>query len=145
MSQALTDFHKVSSKDARRRVEDVLAAVALSKRYVDRFPGQLSGGERQRAAIARALIVDPEVLICDEVTSALDVSVQAVIVELLRSLQHERALGLLFITHNMALVSNIAQRVVVLRNGRIVEAGPVKNVMEAPTDDYTKQLVADVC
>ncbi len=144
IGQALTDFQNTSPAEVKSRVADVLDAVALGERYAERFPGQLSGGERQRAAVARALVVNPDVLVCDEVTSALDVSVQAVIIELLRSLQQERELALLFITHNMALVSNIAQRVVVLHNGRIVEAGGVTEVLENPSTGYTQQLVADI-
>ena len=101
-----------------------LEASALSGDFLGRYPDQLSGGERQRVAIARALVVEPKLLVCDEVTSALDVSVQAAIVELLRRLQRERGLSLLFITHNLALVRSIAQEVVVLHEGRVVERGP---------------------
>ena len=95
-------------------------------------------------AIARALIVEPDLLVCDEVTSALDVSVQAVIVELLRQLQRERRLTMIFITHNLALVRAIAQTVVVMCEGRLVEAGPVDDVLECPSSDYTKRLIKDV-
>jgi peptide/nickel transport system ATP-binding protein len=95
-------------------------------------------------AIARALVVEPTLLVCDEVTSALDVSVQAVIVELLRRLQQERQLTMLFITHNLALVRSIAQTAVVLSEGRVVEAGPVEDIMEQPKDPYTIRLLQDV-
>ena len=108
------------------------------------YPDQLSGGERQRVAIARALILEPDLLVCDEVTSALDVSVQAAIVELLRGLQHERGLSMIFITHNLPLVRSIADHVVVMNNGRICERGTVTEVLEAPKDAYTTQLLADV-
>jgi peptide/nickel transport system ATP-binding protein len=95
-------------------------------------------------AIARALILEPDLLVCDEVTSALDVSVQASVVELLRSLQAERGLSLIFITHNLPLVRSIADQVVVMNNGKICERGPVEQVLEAPRDPYTVQLMADV-
>jgi peptide/nickel transport system ATP-binding protein len=122
----------------------VLGEVSLGADFVDRYPDQLSGGERQRVAIARALVVEPTLLVCDEVTSALDVSVQAVIVELLRRLQTERQLTMLFITHNLALVRSIAQRAVVLCDGRVVESGPVEDIMEHPEDPYTVRLITDV-
>jgi peptide/nickel transport system ATP-binding protein len=122
----------------------VLSDVALDPDLRHRYPGQLSGGERQRVAIARALVVSPGLLVCDEITAALDVSVQATIVELLRRLQAERHLSLLFITHNLALVRSIAQSVVVLSAGRIVERGPVEAVFEHPSDPYTVRLMQDV-
>jgi peptide/nickel transport system ATP-binding protein len=121
-----------------------MRAVALPVELASRYPDQLSGGERQRVAIARALVVSPELLVCDEVTSALDVSVQAAIVELLRRLQRERDLGMLFITHNLALVRSIAEEVVVVQAGRIVEVGPVEDVLERPRHPYTQRLVTHV-
>ena len=117
---------------------------ALGPDFLSRYPDQLSGGERQRVAIARALVVSPDLLVCDEITSALDVSVQATIVELLRRLQAERNLSLLFITHNLALVRSIAQWVLVLSQGRVVESGPVARVFERPEDPYTARLMEDV-
>jgi peptide/nickel transport system ATP-binding protein len=110
---------------------------------IERYPDQLSGGERQRVAIARAIAVSPALLVCDEVTSALDVSVQAAIVGLIAELQHDLGLGLVFVTHNLALISTIASRVAVLNRGRIVEHGPIRQVLESPTDDYTRRLLAD--
>ena len=126
------------------RAAKALADVSLSADFLDRYPDQLSGGERQRVAIARALVVEPDLLICDEVTSALDVSVQAVIVEQLRRLQRERQLAMIFITHNLALVRSIAQTAVVLREGEVVESGPVDQVLEHPKDPYTVALIKDV-
>ena len=123
-------------------VGQALERAALPASYADRFPEQLSGGERQRVCIARAVATGPDLLVCDEVTSALDVSVQAEIVALLRGLQDE-GMALLFVTHNIALVSNIAQRVAVLERGRIVEYGPVGRVMSAPEHEYTRALLND--
>jgi len=144
ISQPLEHFFDFSRNECAERVGAVLRDVSLSEEFMGHFPDQLSGGERQRVAIARALVVEPELLVCDEVTSALDVSVQAVIVELLRRLQSERHLSLLFITHNIALVRSIAQSVVVLASGTIVESGPVRDVLEHPTDPYTIRLMEDV-
>ena len=111
-------------------------------RFPVRYPDQLSGGERQRVAIARALVVEPDLLVCDEVTSALDVSVQAVIVELLRGCRRASA-AMIFITHNLALVRGIAQSVIVLREGAVIESGPVGQVLER-RDRYTIELLRDV-
>jgi peptide/nickel transport system ATP-binding protein len=144
VSQPLEHFFDYSRNECAERVGSVLRDVSLSEEFIGRFPDQLSGGERQRVAIARALVVDPELLVCDEVTSALDVSVQAVIVELLRRLQSERHLSMVFITHNLALVRSIAQTVVVLAAGTVVESGPVRDVLENPSDPYTARLMEDV-
>jgi peptide/nickel transport system ATP-binding protein len=139
--QPLDLFGGVDNAD--RQVDQMLERVALSASYADRYPDQLSGGERQRVAIARALVSGPSVLICDEVTSALDVSVQAAIVELLAELQRDLGLAMLFVTHNLPLVRSIAGRVAVMSTGRIVELGPVEQVIHAPTDEYTRRLLAD--
>jgi len=134
-------FGGVDNHDAA--VGEMLERVALGARYADRFPDQLSGGERQRVAIARALVCRPSVLVCDEVTSALDVSVQAAIVELLAELQRDLGLAMLFVTHNLPLVRSIAGRVAVMSTGRIVELGWVEQVINAPSDEYTRRLLAD--
>jgi peptide/nickel transport system ATP-binding protein len=144
VAQPLEQFTRLSHRERTARVDAVLADVSLGSSYAERYPDQLSGGERQRVAIARALVVEPELLVCDEVTSALDVSVQAVIVELLRRLQHERQLAMIFITHNLALVRNIAQSAIVLSQGTVVEAGPVEQILENPTNPYTVRLIQDV-
>ena len=101
----------------------------------------MSGGECQRAAIARAMAVHPDILLCDEATSALDVSVQAKIVSLLLHLQKEHGMSLIFISHDLPLVSSIASRVLIMRAGRIVEEGLASDVLVNPTDDYTKNLL----
>ena len=121
----------------------VLDQVALDASLLNRYPEQLSGGERQRIAIASALAAEPTVLICDEVTSWLDVSVQAAIIELLAKLQLETGVSMLFVTHNLALIRSVAQEVAVMNDGRIVELGLVDAVLEDPQADYTKALLAD--
>jgi peptide/nickel transport system ATP-binding protein len=144
VGQPLEQFHRLPAAEREERVLQVLEEVNLGPDFLPRSPDQLSGGERQRVAIARALVVEPTLLVCDEVTSSLDVSVQAVIVELLRRLQRERQLTMLFITHNLALVRSIAQTAVVLSGGRVVEAGPVEEIMKQPRDPYTIRLLQDV-
>jgi peptide/nickel transport system ATP-binding protein len=139
--QPIDLFGGVDDPDAR--VGEMLERVSLTARYADRFPDQLSGGERQRVAIARALVCGPSVLVCDEVTSALDVSVQAAIVELLAELQRDLGLAMLFVTHNLPLVRSIAGRVAVMSSGRIVELGTVESVIHSPADEYTRRLLAD--
>lgn len=134
----------LSAAQRREQVKDALDAVRLGRQFHDRRPGDLSGGERQRAAIARALVNMPSVLICDEITSALDVSVQASIISLLRTLQDERGLAMLFVTHNIALARHIASRVAVLNGGRIVDDGPVDMVLENPQHTYTQELLTNV-
>jgi peptide/nickel transport system ATP-binding protein len=138
--RALTDLDSRRHRDEVRRM---LAQVSLRPELIDRYPDQLSGGERQRVAIARALAAEPKVLICDEVTSALDVSVQASIVELLRRLQAKMGLTLLFVTHNICLVRHIADEVAVLRAGRIAELGAAEEVLSHPHDGYTRELLAN--
>ncbi|MDX6549530.1 MAG: peptide/nickel transport system ATP-binding protein ddpF [Gaiellales bacterium] len=136
-------FGTAQGFDVDKRVGEMLERVSLSASYAERYPDQLSGGERQRVAIARALICEPAVLVCDEITSALDVSVQAAIVDLLAELQRDLGLSMLFVTHNLPLVRSIAQRVAVMNRGRIVELGTVDSVLLEPGDDYTKALLAD--
>jgi peptide/nickel transport system ATP-binding protein len=143
VGQPLKVFGTASGREADRRIGEMLERVSLTAAYARRYPDQLSGGERQRAAIARALVCEPAVLICDEVTSALDVSVQAAIVELLGNLQRDLGLSMLFITHNLPLVRSIAQRVAVLSQGSIVELGDTAQVLTDPRQPYTRQLLAD--
>lgn len=131
-------------RERRSRVLEALDRVKLGASYLDRRPGELSGGERQRAAIARALVNAPSVLVCDEVTSALDVSVQASILDLLRTLQLETGMAMLFVTHNIALARHISQSLAVLQKGRIVDVGPTDEVLTNPRHAYTRQLLDHV-
>jgi peptide/nickel transport system ATP-binding protein len=124
-----------------RELADLLEQVRLPSRTASRFPGELSGGERQRVAIARALAADPAVLVCDEVTSALDVSVQAAVLDLLDDLRRRLGLAILFITHDLGVVAAIADDVVVLERGEVRERGPAGRVLAEPADDYTKALI----
>jgi peptide/nickel transport system ATP-binding protein len=144
IDQQLEQFTGRSRADRFKRVLGILENVSLSPDLLSSYPDQLSGGERQRVAIARALVVEPDLLICDEVTSSLDVSVQAIIVELLRRIQQERHLSMIFITHNLALVRSIAQTAVVLREGSVAESGPVDQILEHPSDPYTQRLIEHV-
>jgi peptide/nickel transport system ATP-binding protein len=128
--------------EAQARALELLERVRLSPSIADRYPRELSGGERQRVAIARALAPDPTLLVCDEVTSALDVSVQAAVLDLLVELRTELHLAMLFITHDLGVVATIADRVLVLERGAICEQGRVAQVLHGPTDAYTQTLVA---
>ena len=125
------------------RVDDLLDAVGLSARLRASKPGALSGGQRQRVGIARALALEPEVLICDEPVSALDVSVQAQILVLLKGLQESFGLACVFITHDMTVVSYIAQRVAVMKSGRIVEIAPTAELFSDPREEFTRTLIRD--
>jgi oligopeptide/dipeptide ABC transporter ATP-binding protein len=143
IARQLQLFFPGNRRDTGRRVAECLDRVALSGDAANRYPDQLSGGERQRVAIARALAAQPSLLVCDEITSALDVSVQAAIVELLRELRVQTGLSMLFITHNLALIRTIADRVVVMTEGRIVESGATLDVFTSPSAEYTGKLLAN--
>jgi peptide/nickel transport system ATP-binding protein len=143
VGQPLGVFNIASGKKAETLVGEMLEQVSLSASYARRYPDQCSGGERQRVAIARALISKPSILICDEITSALDVSVQAAIVELLGELQRELGLSMVFVTHNLPLVRSIAQKVAVLADGYIVEYGETAGILANPQQEYTRHLISD--
>jgi peptide/nickel transport system ATP-binding protein len=143
VGQPLSVFDIASGKQAETMVGEMLEQVSLSAAYARRYPDQCSGGERQRVAIARALISKPSILICDEITSALDVSVQAAIVELLGNLQRELGLSMVFVTHNLPLVRSIAQKVAVLADGNIVEYGETAAMLANPQQEYTRHLISD--
>jgi peptide/nickel transport system ATP-binding protein len=143
INQPLRLFFELERNQRYARIVAALERVQLGPSVVPRYPHELSGGERQRVAIARGLAAEPTLLVCDEVTSALDVSVQAAIVDLLAELQRDMQLGLLFVTHNLALIRTIAEDVAVMSGGRIVESGKVDDVLDSPQQDYTKALLAD--
>ncbi|WP_130537334.1 ABC transporter ATP-binding protein [Thiomicrorhabdus indica] len=136
---------KVGSQDKneqRTRVEELLVQVGLEKSHIHRYPHEFSGGQRQRIGIARALAVEPELIICDEPTSALDVSVRAQVLGLLKELQEKYHLSYLFITHDLSIIPSIAHEVAVMQKGKIVEQGPVEEVMRHPEHAYTQSLLA---
>jgi peptide/nickel transport system ATP-binding protein len=139
----LRHFHGLRGRAAEERAGELLEHVSLSPELLGRYPAELSGGERQRVAIARALAAEPDVLVCDEITSALDTSVQAAIVDLLEHLREHDGVSLLFVTHNLALVRTIADRMAVLERGTLVEYGSTANVLDGPVADYTKRLLLD--
>lgn len=136
--------HGIPRTAAKKRMLELLNLVELESELADRFPHQVSGGQCQRAAIARALAIEPKLIICDEATSALDVTVQTQVVELLKKLQREMQVSLLLICHDLALVQNLCDRVLVMYQGSIVESGTPDEVIKNPKEAYTKQLIESV-
>ncbi len=135
-------IHRVGTRAERdASVENMMDLVGLPRRFANRYPNQLSGGQRQRVAIARALILRPELLLCDEPTSALDVSVQAQILNLLLDLKEEFSIGMVLVTHDLSVVRHMADRIVVMHLGRIVEEGSTQDIFSHPTHAYTRSLL----
>lgn len=140
------DIHHLASdkRDRKKRVYDLLETVGLSKEHANRYPHEFSGGQRQRIGIARALAVEPEFIIADEPISALDVSIQAQVVNLLLTLQRERGITFLFIAHDLSMVKYISDRIAVMHFGKIVEIGPADDIYQCPLHDYTKSLLSAI-
>jgi len=136
--------HGVKGAERAQRVRRVLDLVGLTQRHADSLPAQLSGGQRQRVAIARALVLNPEILVCDEPTSALDVSIQAQILNLLREMQSALSVSYIFISHNLAVVENLASHIAIMYMGRVVESGPAEVVLSRPAHPYTRALLGSV-
>ncbi|HCY7660356.1 TPA: ABC transporter ATP-binding protein [Staphylococcus aureus] len=140
------DIHHLATdkRDRKKRVYDLLETVGLSKEHANRYPHEFSGGQRQRIGIGRALAVEPEFIIADEPISALDVSIQAQVVNLLLKLQRERGITFLFIAHDLSMVKYISDRIAVMHFGKIVEIGPAEEIYQNPLHDYTKSLLSAI-
>jgi peptide/nickel transport system ATP-binding protein len=142
----LVNYHKLRGSALKSKIAELLETVALTPadRYVNRFGYELSGGQRQRVVIARALAADPELIVADEPISSLDVSIRAEILELLSQLVRDRGVGILYITHDLLSARMLADEVIVLNEGRIVEHGRALEVIRNPQDAYTRELLAAV-
>jgi peptide/nickel transport system ATP-binding protein len=133
-----------SGRDVRARCEELARRVGLPKELLDRFPHQLSGGQKARVGIARAIALKPDLVVLDEPTAALDVSVQAVVLNLLQDLKDSLGMSYLFVSHDLNVVRLLCDRVIVMRAGQIVEEGPTKQVLSDPQSDYTRELLAAI-
>ncbi|MDR1794223.1 MAG: ATP-binding cassette domain-containing protein [Erysipelotrichaceae bacterium] len=145
VAYGLDIYHRYSSKEERRqKVVDVLHSVGLSDDFLERYPHQFSGGQRQRIGVARAIIMEPKFIIADEIISALDVSIQAQVINLMRKLQVEHELTYMFIAHDLSMVRSISDRVAVMHLGHIVELGTVNDIYEHPVHPYTQSLLSSI-
>jgi oligopeptide transport system ATP-binding protein len=144
IEEVLREHFDLDRSGRRRRVDELLDQVGLDTRQGDAYPRALSGGQRQRAAIARALAAEPRLLILDEAVSALDVSVQAQVINLLNDIRAEVDIGYLFVSHDLAVVQQVSEHCIVMQHGRAVEAGATPAVLDAPQDEYTKDLIAAI-
>jgi len=137
-------LHGLPAAEARARAETAMRSVLLPPELLRRYPAQLSGGQLQRVAIALALALRAEVLLADEPTSALDVTVQAEVLQLLRELRDSAGMAILFVSHDLAVIAELCDRVAIMRAGAVVEQGPTSDVIGAPQHDYTRELIAAV-
>jgi len=135
---------EADSRERRRRVEELLEKVSLKKEHFDRYPHEFSGGQRQRIVIARALMLNPSFIVCDESVSALDVSVQAQVLNLLNDLKKEFGFTVVFISHDLSVVRYISDRILVMNKGKIEEAGDAEQIYNHPRKEYTRQLIASI-
>jgi oligopeptide transport system ATP-binding protein len=138
-------IHGVGTRRERgSRIRELLEVVGFDPSFSNRYPHEFSGGQRQRIGVARALALNPKLIVCDEPVSALDVSIQAQILNLLKDLQRDFGLAYLFISHDLSVVRSMSDEIAVMKDGKIVEAGPADDVYERPQDEYTKALLASV-
>jgi peptide/nickel transport system ATP-binding protein len=144
LGRPLRLFRGLRGQPRRDRIQQLLTQVGLPAEFASRFPGQISGGQKQRVCIARALAAEPELIICDEVTSALDPLVAEEILELLLKLQRETGVAYLVITHDLGVVQRMADHVVVMQRGRVVEQGSLAQILTPPHEPYTERLLASV-
>lgn len=142
ITEGLMVHHKGSKADMEAKVKDVLERVGMPREVADRYPHEFSGGQKQRIAIARTMVLEPDVVVLDEPTSALDMTIQGQVIELLREIQEREGLGYLFITHDLKLVKALCQQVIVMKDGRVVEQGSVDDVFTSPKQPYTKALLS---
>lgn len=133
--------HKTTKEEMEKKACSMLERVGLNKEYLDRYPSELSGGQRQRVCMAQALILNPKLLIADEPVSALDVTIQSQVMELLFSLHKEMGLSILFISHDLRIIYQICNRIMIMKEGKIIEEGEIDNVYKSPKDSYTKLLL----
>ena len=138
-------FHNITNKDSfEKKINELMINVGLDTKFLEKYPHQLSGGQCQRVNIARALSVNPKILIADEPTSALDVTIQSQIIELIMNLCKKMELTLIFISHDLSVVKKICDKIIVMKNGNIIEKGSTYNVFHKTKDNYTKELISSI-